>query len=58
MISSYFVVQRYISIYSTEKKALGVGKMCLTRDEQHKAENLWRLIKEDGDPKFSTKFGR
>lgn len=50
--SKGFGDQRFISVYSIEKNVLGVGKMCLTRDEQEQAEELWRLIKEARNPKF------
>lgn len=43
---------RYISVYSVEKATLGVGKIYLTKEEQDKANVIWRLVKQEEDEKY------
>ena len=49
------VFQRSISVYSVEHATLGVGKIYLTKEEREKANEIWRLVKQEGDEykKFS-----
>ena len=49
------VFQRCISVYSVEHATLGVGKIYLTKEEREKANEIWRLVKQEGDEykKFS-----
>ena len=53
MVLSLF--QRFISVYSVEQATLGVGKIYLTKEEREKANEIWEIVKQEGDEykKFS-----
>lgn len=53
--SAGFGERRCISVYSVEHATLGVGKIYLTKEEREKANEIWRLVKQEGDEykKFS-----
>lgn len=50
--SSGFGETRYISVYSVEQATLGVGKVYLTKEEREKANEIWRLVKQEEDEKY------
>lgn len=52
-----FVFQRCISVYSVEKATLDAGKISLTKEEQEKANEIWKLVKQEDD-EYKDKFGR
>lgn len=56
--SSGFGETRYVSVYSVERATLGVGKVNLTKSEQEKADDIWRLVKHQGEDKKYEGFSR
>lgn len=48
--------QRLVSVYSVEKATLGVGKVNLTKPEREKANDIWRLVKQQGEDEKYKKF--
>lgn len=41
-----------------ERATLGVGKVNLTKSEQEKADDIWRLVKHQGEDKKYEGFSR
>ncbi|XP_068698957.1 uncharacterized protein [Montipora foliosa] len=52
--SSGFGERRCVSVYSVEQATLGVGKIYLTKEEREKANEIWKLIKQEDDEKYKT----